>query len=77
MTTWEIVTSKIPFSEFSEYLDRREENLSDEQLNDEELLKSLSSNGYEIIGSKAVKESYKVSHSCLLLEFLIWIGTTD
>jgi hypothetical protein len=60
MTAWEIISRKIPFSEFSEFLERREETLSEDQMKDDELMKSLSENGFEIVGSTAVKESYKV-----------------
>eukprot|EP00028_Trichosphaerium_sp_Am-I-7-wt_P014393 CAMPEP_0168509328 /NCGR_PEP_ID=MMETSP0405-20121227/703_1 /TAXON_ID=498012 /ORGANISM="Trichosphaerium sp, Strain Am-I-7 wt" /LENGTH=581 /DNA_ID=CAMNT_0008526751 /DNA_START=34 /DNA_END=1780 /DNA_ORIENTATION=- len=57
---WEVVSRDYPFGEHVEYLLRREEVLSPEQLADEDLLESLSKQGWILEGDTAVFEEWKM-----------------
>lgn len=46
----------LPFTEFDEFLQKTEQPLTDDQLNNTELLKQLEGAGFEIRGTKAVRE---------------------
>jgi len=50
----------LPFTEFDEFLQKTEQQLTEDQLNDPDLMKTLEGAGFEIRGTKAVREEFLV-----------------
>jgi serine/threonine protein kinase len=60
VVAYEVMSRILPFTEFDEFLQKTEQPLTDDQLNNPDLLKQLEGAGFEIRGSKAVREEFLV-----------------
>ena len=58
MVLWEIITGQLPFTEFSQFINRYEEIMSDSEINDPSSIKAL---GYRIEGNKKIREEFLVT----------------
>lgn len=56
VVVYEIMSRILPFTEFDEFLQKTEQPLTEEQLNNSELIRQLEGAGFEIRGTKAVRE---------------------
>jgi len=60
VVVYEVMSRVLPFTEFDEFLQKTEQQLTEEQLNNIDLLKQLEGAGFEIRGTKAVREEFLV-----------------
>lgn len=55
---WEITTRKFPFSEYTAYIHQDTFELTDEQVSDPAFVASLTTDGWELNGKVAIRETY-------------------
>jgi len=59
MIVYEIMSRQMPFTDLTEYISRREEQLLPEQLKDTSLIQQLEASGFKIEEGKVIKEEFQ------------------